>query len=93
MSLSGYEERPLLDAPGLAAQQHDPGHQGPLDMQSIGDRPELLPGGWKSGAGFDRRPLRGAHAGQAGRLLDGKARFLAAALDEPAEETAPGSLC
>jgi len=63
VSLSGYEYRALLQPPGLPAQQDDLGHRDPLDIQSIRDRPELLPGGRKRGAGFDRLPLRSTKTG------------------------------
>ena len=42
MRLSGYEYGALLHAPGVAAQQNDPGHGLPLDIQGRGDQLQLL---------------------------------------------------
>src|SRR5579871_1951486 len=80
---------PCLSSPGFPAQHRQSSHPVPVHVESAGHGYELLPCP-RNPAGFDGLPGRSRHAGQLGCLLGGTAHFLADALDEHAEELAPG---
>jgi hypothetical protein len=92
VSLSGYEYGALLDAPGLPAHRDDPCHRRPVDIEGRGYELELLASCREPCPGLHREPVPGIDAGQLSRILDGKPRFPATALDEPAEHPCPNTL-